>query len=320
MAASLARSLSSSLKELSDPVYAKSKAKYFKEVCEFYGLKAEEQRAVLKRFLPRIALLERTEGKAEVLKMVRIMASSNVHEEKICAPMIMNQVLDKKPLKLGLEELDFLGKEIFDAGLAYDWAMVDTICGKVIHNIIVNEGAAKPGAVLRQWAKESEKKWKQRAAAVSYVKLAKRGGLYTQDLLQIANDTIQNSERFVQLGTGWALRELWLAHPQLVVDFITDRYLLFSREGLRYAIEKMDSPLQKTLLSFDPSQGLKISLSSSSSLSDSNAFLLLPKSLSPHDSSLQITEDSISAPKKAQKKRSASSELKKASKRSANSL
>lgn len=142
--------------------------------------------------------------------------------------------------------------------MAYDWATVDSLCGKVVHNIILNHAPDNtPGETLKQWAKDDKNLWKQRAACVAYIKIAKHGK-HTEDIVAIVNDVIKNQERFAQLGAGWVLRELWLAEPQLVVDFITDRYHLFTREGLRYAIEKMDAPLQKTLLKYDPSSGQKI--------------------------------------------------------------
>jgi 3-methyladenine DNA glycosylase AlkD len=59
---------------------------------------------------------------------------------------------------------------------------------------------------------------------------------------------VKNPERFVQLGTGWALRELWLAEPRKVRAFLRDHYPHFSREGLRYAIEKMPPAQQRTHL------------------------------------------------------------------------
>lgn len=98
---------------------------------------------------------------------------------------------------------------------------------------------------------------------MAYVKLAKHGE-HTDDIVAIVNDVIKNQERFAQLGAGWVLRELWLAEPQLVVDFITERYHLFTREGLRYAIEKMDSGLQQTLLKYDPTTRKNVIVKSSS--------------------------------------------------------
>jgi hypothetical protein len=56
---------------------------------------------------------------------------------------------------------------------------------------------------------------------------------------------------FVQLGTGWVLRELSRADLEGVIEFIKEHYEKFSREGLRYAIEKMDSKTRTILLKYE---------------------------------------------------------------------
>mmetsp|Transcript_34584 Transcript_34584/g.33792 ORF Transcript_34584/g.33792 Transcript_34584/m.33792 type:complete len:80 (+) Transcript_34584:590-829(+) len=52
--------------------------------------------------------------------------------------------------------------------------------------------------------------------------------------------TIRNEERFVQLGTGWLLRELSQNDHKKTSAFIKKNIKYFSSEGLSYAIEKMD--------------------------------------------------------------------------------
>lgn len=204
------------------------------------------------------------------------------------------------PMAKRRDDLTFLGKDVFDRDLAYDWATVDSICGKVLHNIISNEShSRKPGEILRQWAKEGDKKWKQRAACVAYVKLAKHGE-HTDDIVAIVDDVIKNQERFAQLGAGWVLRELWLAEPQLVVDFITDRYHHFTREGLAYAIEKMDSSLRDTLRRYDPSKGQKVVVKSSKAkpAEDDDEDFEAPKKARKSAVKMVIEADEVPATKK----------------------
>lgn len=56
----------------------------------------------------------------------------------------------------------------------------------------------------------------------------------------------------MQLGCGWMLRQLSVVDTDLVVDFIKQNYKQFTREGLRYAIEKMDPHLKQQLLKYKP--------------------------------------------------------------------
>lgn len=61
--------------------------------------------------------------------------------------------------------------------------------------------------------------------------------------------TVRRPERFIQLATGWLLRELRTAPRTLprVVKFIEANIASFSAEGLRYAVEKMSNE-EKTRL------------------------------------------------------------------------
>ncbi len=93
--------------------------------------------------------------------------------------------------------------------------------------------------------------WKQRAACVTLVNVA-RFGAYNEDILFIVKNTVKNRERFVQLGTGWLLREFYLADKTACILFIKENYMSLSREGLRYACEKMPVPLQRELREFKP--------------------------------------------------------------------
>jgi len=81
------------------------------------------------------------------------------------------------------------------------------------------------------------------------VKLA-RFGNHTDQIIKISSTCVKSTERFVQLGNGWVLRELSLADLDLVVKFIKENYENFSREGLRYAIEKMETKLRTKLMKF----------------------------------------------------------------------
>jgi len=263
MSLQVAKAVASSIQKLGDSEVAVGKAKYFKQVCHFHGLKSAALKSAVQEHLPTLKQLYSSEGKPSIHEICKILILSKYHEEKAAVPLIMNLVLDKKPSRLSLDDLHFLGSEVFDAGHAFDWATVDTLCGQVIHNVLIHSGNSSTSVAsqtLLEWAKNPKGPaplWKQRAACVAFVKLARHGD-HSDVIFDIADVCVRNSERFVQLGVGWVLRELWLAEPHLVLEFITDRYTLFSREGLRYAIEKMDSSTQQRLLRYDPMKDGKL--------------------------------------------------------------
>lgn len=45
--------------------------------------------------------------------------------------------------------------------------------------------------------------------------------------------------RFVQLGTGWLLREIGVSNEELLQNFIDDNINYFIREGLWNAVRKL---------------------------------------------------------------------------------
>lgn len=89
--------------------------------------------------------------------------------------------------------------------------------------------------------------WQQRASAVAFVNEA-RHGRYNPEILSVCRNLVGNPDRFVQLGMGWVLRELFLADRQAVMAFIDRHRSGISREGLRYAMEKMPVATRKRLL------------------------------------------------------------------------
>jgi len=148
------------------------------------------------------------------------------------------------------------------------WATCDTISSKVFSEMVKIEekNSAKKGKtksengiplstvpILISW-KDSANYWQQRASCVSFVKLAKTGK-YTNSIMEICKTCVKSPERFVQLGNGWVLREVSVIDLGLVVGFIQENYNSFSREGLRYAIEKMNEDLRQKLLKYDPANG-----------------------------------------------------------------
>jgi len=130
-----------------------------------------------------------------------------------------------------------------------DWATCDGLSSQVIRKLIASD--PQKAEEIKAWSPCSND-WKQRASCVSFVCLA-RHGQHNDLILQIAHEVIQNPARFPQLGTGWVLRELSLADQEAVIDFIKENYNRFSREGLRYAIEKMSKSLKQELLRYSNS-------------------------------------------------------------------
>ena len=85
-----------------------------------------------------------------------------------------------------------------------------------------------------------------RACCIVYVNFA---NIEEERCIDICSTCVKSSERFVQLGVGCLLREMSFNSTERVISFIYDNYRYFTREGLRYSIEKLDVNTRKKILS-----------------------------------------------------------------------
>ena len=130
---------------------------------------------------------------------------------------------------------------LFEQGYIYDWNTCDWFCVRVLGPLSEQQGEPCARAIMGWCA--AGNLWQRRAAGVAFVNLARRGDAnfpgFTAMLLATCAATVQSDERFAQTGTGWVLRELSLAAPQQVIDFVEQHIGFFSGEGLAYATAKL---------------------------------------------------------------------------------
>jgi 3-methyladenine DNA glycosylase AlkD len=219
---------------------AKNKAalqRYFLGVVEFHGIKTPELNSAYRELTQQIKKLTSSER----IELARCLLSSSYAEEKGVAVRILHSMRKELSVEFLIQfESEFRAH-------VYDWGTADSLSSKVFRHLI-ESGNERAIRRLVSWRNDSSL-WMQRMAAVSFVWLARHGRV-TAEVLSICASTIKNPERFAQLGTGWVLRELWLAEPQRVENFIRENYPSFSREGLRYAIEKMPKRKREYFLNF----------------------------------------------------------------------
>jgi 3-methyladenine DNA glycosylase AlkD len=99
---------------------------------------------------------------------------------------------------------------------------------------------------LDAWTR-SKNRWKRRGAAVALVPSARRG-LYTREILRIAQPLIPDEDDMVRKGVGWLLKETYPKRPVEVMRFLMPRRGQTSRLVLRYAAEKMTAADRTRLL------------------------------------------------------------------------
>lgn len=161
--------------------------------------------------------------------------SSEFHEEKRLGILF----LKSRGSEIGKTFLQRI-EDCIDAHV-YDWATCDTLSGAVLRKMI--EADVEIVSLLEEWS-FAENLWKRRACCVSFLSFAKKGE-HAEAIERICDRSVRMNERFVQLGVGWLLRELSVFDREKVLAFLDSHAEWISREGLRYALEKMPSDIRK---------------------------------------------------------------------------
>jgi len=117
-----------------------------------------------------------------------------------------------------------------------NWAHTDVLSGKALsifftHQIIGLES-------LKEWT-ESASKWKRRSVPVTLIDVLKMD-IPLKKLFSIIEPLMLDTEKFVQKGLGWFLREAWKIYPEEAEDFLLKWKETCGRIIIQYATEKMD--------------------------------------------------------------------------------
>lgn len=236
-----------------NPKHAQQMSRYMKNIHPFYGIKSPELRLMIKQI--------QSQYKSQWTSKILLQTSEELLADKYGDKKMLGVYLLGVPSNLKLIQcepyiIETLGT--FIDNYVNDWATCDGLSSQVIRKLISlddnstnhSNNNERFATKVQSWCTSTNGDWKQRSSCISFVCFARHGN-YNNIILNIATNVIKNQNRFPQLGVGWLLRELSVADEDIVVRFIKNHYNEFTREGLRYAIEKMNKPLQKQLLNYD---------------------------------------------------------------------
>lgn len=210
---------------------------FFKEPVAFHGVKTSIVNTIARKYYPEIKSLR----KQEIFRLCEEMLKSDYGEEAAIAfEWSYRQRAEYEPG-------DFPVFEGWLSRYVNNWAKCDTLCNHTIGAFI--ERYPQYIANLKQWAK-ADNRWLRRAAAVTLV-LPARNGKFPEDVFQIADILLQDTDDLVQKGYGWMLKEASRRHRQAVFEFIVQRKATMPRTALRYAIEKMPPDLRRRAMAKD---------------------------------------------------------------------
>jgi 3-methyladenine DNA glycosylase AlkD len=219
--------------------------RYLKDAIEFRGVPMGEVREVVHGLWR-----EREVGRLprdERLRVVLAFFAQPHAEDKLAAILVLGELLLDE---LRASDVEFLARP-FERGYVADWSTCDWYCVKVLGRFVEQTDDPRAAAeAIGSWCRAPDL-WQRRAAAVSFVRPARRGddalpGL-TELVLRVCAVNARDPERFSQTSVGWVLRELSHAAPAEVAAFVEAHEEVLSREARHMATAKLPPRLRSRL-------------------------------------------------------------------------
>lgn len=132
-----------------------------------------------------------------------------------------------------------------------NWAQCDDLCLKLLYPFLLGHLDLIPQT--RPWV-ESTSPWARRAANVAVVKFVRRKvgrtlfELPTSHVFGNCTRLMHDDDVYVQKGCGWLLKVTGEVHPDEVAEFLRTWHTDMPRDTFRYAVQKMDPPLRRSLM------------------------------------------------------------------------
>ncbi len=117
-----------------------------------------------------------------------------------------------------------------------NWAHTDVLSGRALSYFFTQQIIELES--LKEWT-ESASKWKRRSVPVTLIDVLKMD-VPLERLFHIIEPLMSDTEKFVQKGLGWFLREAWKIYPEETEDFLLKWKDTCGRIIIQYATEKMD--------------------------------------------------------------------------------
>jgi len=218
------------LKEASDEKTRETGLRFFKEEVNLYGIRAKTVSDIART---NYSVIKKA-GKDEIIAMCDSLWKSGMMEESFVA------CAWSEKLTSSLVPEDFAVLEKWVHNYVSNWASCDTLCNHTVGDFI--QKYPEYIAELKKWARH-ESRWVKRASAVSLI-IPARKGKFLDDIFEIADILLLDSDDMVQKGYGWMLKEASKPYQKEVFDYVVRHKAVMPRTALRYAIEKMPPDLR----------------------------------------------------------------------------
>ena len=110
-----------------------------------------------------------------------------------------------------------------------NWVKCDSFCNHTVGEFI--EKFPQCINDIKTWAK-SNNRWLKRAAAISLILPARRGGFLTE-VIEVCSTLLCDQDDMVQKGYGWLLKEASRVHQNEVFDFVIRNKACYATHGTK---------------------------------------------------------------------------------------
>jgi 3-methyladenine DNA glycosylase AlkD len=238
-----AHELSKTLAAKADPDFAVRMQRYFPHEIRALGVgNAAVAQIAADYFRDR----RDTPAATRLLLAEELLAHAEYHEEVLLGFAVLHKVA-----RTGL------GEELPDRCLHWletyvsNWAQCDDMCLKLLYPFFLGHLELIPRT--RSWT-ESASPWARRAANVAVVKFVRRKvgrTVFELPLSHVLDNCVRlmhDDDTYVQKGSGWLLKVTAEVHPDEVAEFLRTWHTEMPRDTFRYAVEKMDPRLRRSLM------------------------------------------------------------------------
>lgn len=198
---------------------------FFKEKIKYYGVKVILVTKISKEIFSEI----KDYPKKDIFDICEGLWKSGYSEESYIAANLAYYIHEQ------YEPGDF---EIFAhwvESYVDNWASCDSLCNHAVGTFI--EMYPQYIDRLKGWTK-SENRWMKRASAVTLI-IPARKGLFLNDIFEIADTLLHDTDDLVQKGYGWMLKAASEYHQKEVYEYVLLKRNTMPRTAYRYALEKM---------------------------------------------------------------------------------
>jgi len=204
--------------------------KFFTEGFDSYGLTSEKFDEKLKAVLN-----DKRVNMQLVLSTGKLLVKSGKYEETNFAICLLKEFADKFDRKTFAQV-----EKWFDIGIV-NWAHCDVLCGHLMSEFFAKGIVSLKD--LSDW-RTAKNKYQRRAVPVAMLPLLKTRKSF-KPLFSFISPLMMDSEKKVQQGLGWFLREAWKIKAKDTETFLLKWKDKAPRTIFQYATEKMTAEQKK---------------------------------------------------------------------------